>query len=43
MALDGTVEVYQEMLHAKYQSSTPYSFREQKFRSFPSLFLCSNL
>ena len=36
------VEVHKEMLHTKYQSSAPSSFREEEFRSLPSLFQCSN-
>ena len=32
------VEVHKEMLHTKYQSPTPSSFREEEFRSFPSFF-----
>ena len=31
------------MLNTKYQSSNPSSFREEKFWSWFSLFLCSNL
>ena len=34
------VEVHQEMLHTKYQTSAPSSFRKEEFWSFPSLFLC---
>ena len=34
------VEVHLEMLHKKYQSSAPSSFRKEEFWSFPSLFLC---
>ena len=37
------VEVHKEMLHTKYQISTPSSFREEKFWRWASLFLCSNL
>ena len=37
------VEVHLEMLHTKYQSSAPSSFREEKFWSFPSLSLCFKL
>ena len=36
------VEVQKEMLHTKYQSSVPSSFREE-FWSLLSLFLCSNM
>ena len=31
------------MLHTKYQTSAPSSFREEEFWSFPSLFLCFEL
>ena len=31
------------MLHTKYQSSMPSSFREEEFLSFPCLFLCFEL
>ena len=37
------IEVHLEMLHTKYQSSKPSSFREREFWSFSSLFLNSNL
>ena len=37
------VEVHLEMLHMKYQSSAPSSFREENFWSFPSLSLCFKL
>ena len=30
-------------MYTKYQSSAPSSFREEKFRSFPSLSLCFKL
>ena len=31
------------MLHTKYQSSRPSTFREEEFQNLSSLFLCSNL
>ena len=31
------------MLHTKYQTSAPFSFRKEEFWSFPSLFLCFEL
>ena len=34
------VKVHKEMLHTKYQSYTPFSFRESEFWSLLSLFLC---
>ena len=37
------VEVHQEMLHTKYQSCRPSTFREEKFWNMSSFFLCSNL
>ena len=37
------VEVYKDMLHDKYQSSMPSSFREEEIRRWASLFLCSKL
>ena len=36
------VEVHKEMLYTKYQSSSPSSFKEEKFWNFHSLFLCFN-
>ena len=36
-------KVYKEMLHTKNLSSISSSFREEKFWSWSSLFLCSNL
>ena len=38
-----TYEVHKEMLHTKYQSSTPSNVREEEFWSLLSLFICSNL
>ena len=40
--LINSIEVYYEMLDAKYQSSISSSFREEDFLSFLPLFLCSN-
>ena len=37
------VKVHLEMLHTKYQSCMSSSLRDEKFWSFPSLSLCSNL
>ena len=37
------IKVHKEMLNTKYQSSNPSGFREEKFWSWFSLFLCSNL
>ena len=37
------INVHNEMLNTKYQSSNPSSFREVEFWSWFSLFLCSNL
>ena len=37
------VEVHKKMLHTKYQSSSPSSFREEEFWSLLSLFLYSNM
>ena len=37
------VEVHKEMLHTKYQISTPSIFKEEKIWRWASLFLCSNL
>ena len=31
------------MLHTKYQSSRPFTFREEKIRNLSSLFQCSNM
>ena len=39
--LTNLVEVPKEMLHTKYQSSRPFSFREEELKNFRSLFLCS--
>ena len=37
------IKVHKEMLNTKYQSSNPFSFREEELWSRFSLFLCSNL
>ena len=37
------IKVHKEMLNTKYQSSNPFSFREEEFWSWFSLFLYSNL
>ena len=37
------VEVHKEILYTKYQSSRPFSFKEEEFWNFLFLFLCSNL
>ena len=37
------VEVHYDMLHTKYQTSAPSSFRKEEFWSFPSLFPCFEL
>ena len=37
------IEVHKEMLHTKYQSCKPPSFRKEEFYSLQSLFLCSKM
>ena len=37
------IKVHKAMLHTTNQSSKPSRFREEKFWTLPSLFLCSNL
>ena len=39
--MNNMVEVHKEMLHTKYQSSRPSSFRVEELWNFRPLFLCS--